>query len=105
MKPLYWHPQSRRDADEAAAWRAEQDGVNLELAFIDTLETATRQLARRPGVGSARYADSLKIAGLRCWSLKKFPYLVFYMELERQVDIWRVLHEKRDIPVWMGEGA
>lgn len=104
MKPLHWHPQGRRDADEAAAWYAEQGGLDLELAFTDALEAATRQLARHPGIGSPRYADSLKIPELRFWPAKKFPYLVFYMERETQVDVSRVLHAERDIPAWMGEG-
>ncbi len=105
MKPLHWHPQSRRDADDAAAWYAEQGGLDLELAFTNALETATQQLARHPGIGSTRYADSLKISGLRVWPLKKFPFLVFYVERETQVDGWRVLHGKRDMPTGMGEGA
>jgi toxin ParE1/3/4 len=26
---------------------------------------------------------------------------VFYIERESHIDVWRVLHAERDIPVWM----
>lgn len=103
MKLLHWHPQARRDADEASTWYAEQGGLALELAFTDALEAATEQIARHPGIGSTRYATFLKTHTLRFWPLKKFPHLVFYVERELQIDIWRVLHAQRDIPAWMGE--
>ena len=39
----------------------------------------------------------------RFWPLGRYPYLVFYIERDEQIDVWRVLHEKRDIPAWMNE--
>lgn len=104
MKPLHWHPLARRDADEAAAWYAGQGGLTLELAFTDALDSATARIARHPGIGSARYADPLKIHALRFWPVQKFPYLIFYIERDTQLDIWRVLHAQRDVPAWMGDG-
>ena len=35
--------------------------------------------------------------------MRKLPYLVFYVEHVDHIDIWRVLHSQRDIPVWMRE--
>ena len=52
-------------------------------------------------IGSPRYADELDIPGLRFRSAGKFPYLVFYVETEAEIDVWRVLHGARDIPAWM----
>jgi toxin ParE1/3/4 len=101
VKPLRWHPQARRDADDAAALYAEQGGIALELAFTDALEAAVTQIARHPGAGSSRYAEALKAHALRFWPVKKFPYLIFYVEREQHIDISRVLHAHRDIPVWM----
>jgi len=39
--------------------------------------------------------------GLRFWRLKKYPHLVFYIERDNHIDVWRVLHGARDIPGWM----
>ena len=102
MKPLHWHPLARRDADEAAAWYAQQGGLALGLAFTDELQATTGLIFMHPGIGSPRYAAVLNLAGLRFWPVKGFPQLVFYIERDMQLHIWRVLHAQRDIPAWMG---
>jgi toxin ParE1/3/4 len=68
------------------------------LRFIDALQAAVTRIAVNPGVGSPRYATTLAMPGLRSWRLTRFPYLIFYVEREHEVDLWRVLHEQRDIP-------
>jgi len=77
--------------------------VALELAFTDALESAVQRISRHPGIGSARQAEMLKIPVLRHWPTNKFPHLVYYIEREAQLDIWRVLHAKRDVPAWIGQ--
>ena len=47
----------------------------------------------------------MNIPGLRTMRLKGYPWLVFYIELEQHIDVWRILHAKRDIPAWMSEPA
>lgn len=37
------------------------------------------------------------------WPLARDPHLVFYVEREDCIDVWRVLHGKRDIPAWLQE--
>ena len=73
------------------------------MAFIDALEQAFRRIAQHPAVGSPRYAFELRLEGLRAWPLRRYPYLVFYVEREDHLDVWRVLHAQRDIPAWMQE--
>jgi toxin ParE1/3/4 len=51
-----------------------------------------------PSAGSARYAHELEVPGLRSWQVKGYAYLVFYIERDDYVDVWRVLHGSRDIP-------
>jgi toxin ParE1/3/4 len=60
-------------------------------------------LSRHPGAGASRYAYELDIPGLRSWPLRRFPYLIFYMEQADHIDVWRVLHGRRDIPALMRE--
>lgn len=102
MKPLHWHPLARRDADEAANWYAGQGGLTLELRFIEALDAAAMQIVDHPGIGANRYAELLKLQDLRFWPLKDFPYLIFYLERDKHIDVWRLLHAQRDIPEWMG---
>jgi toxin ParE1/3/4 len=71
------------------------------MGFVDSLEAGYAHIARSPATGSPRYAHELKLPGLRAWPLSKYPYLIFYIEREQYIDVWRVLHMATDIPAWM----
>lgn len=75
------------------------------LGFVDALEAAYEHIRRAPATGSPRYAHELNLPGLRFWPCKRYPYLVFYVERAGSIDIWRVLHGKRDIPRWLQDGT
>ena len=75
------------------------------LGFVDALEAAYAHIRRAPATGSPRYAHELNLPGLRFWSLKRYPYLVFYVERADRIEVWRVLHGQRDLPRWLQEGA
>ena len=92
---------ARQDVEEAVVYYAREAGAEVALGFIDALEQAYAALAAYPAAGSLRYAFELNLPGLRCWTLRSYPYLVFYRDVPAQVDVWRVLHGQRDIPVWM----
>lgn len=77
--------------------------AKVALGFVDELEKAYAHIARHPASGSPRYAHQLGLADLRFWPLGRYPYLVFYVERDEHIDVWRVLHEQRDIPAWMNE--
>lgn len=105
MSPRAVLPVTRRgraDADVADAIdRYLGESVEAALGFIDALESALAHIARAPATGSPRYAHELNIPGLRFWQCKRYPYLVFYVERAGGIDVWRVLHGKRDIPNWL----
>ena len=86
------------DIESAAIHYRNEAGPQIALDFVDELEAAIEHLCRHPHAGSLRFAYEVEIPGLRCWSLSKFPYLVFYMPDDDSVDIWRVLHARRDVP-------
>ena len=100
-KPIIPRERAQRDIDEAITHYLAEAGANTALGFIDALQRAFRHIAQQPTIGSPRYAYELGLDGLRVWPLRKYPYLVFYMELETQLDVWRVLHAQRDIPAWV----
>jgi len=94
---------ARRDVEEAVEHYIREAGPDAALGFIDALQSAYRSIAVHPGAGSPRYGHELALPGVRSRSLRRFPYLVFYVERADHVDVWRVLHAKRDIPDWMQE--
>ncbi|MGA0565247.1 type II toxin-antitoxin system RelE/ParE family toxin [Ancylobacter sp. VNQ12] len=71
----------------------------MALGLIDDVEQVDRLIAQHPDAGSPRYAFEMQIANLLNLRLKRYPYLIFYVERPDHVDVWRVLHGTRDIPI------
>ena len=94
---------ANRDIDDAIAYYLSEGAEQAALGFIDALEQAYAHISRHPATGSPRYAHELNLPGLRFWRLAHYPNLVFYVERPEHIDVWRVLHGKRDISAWMQE--
>ncbi len=103
VKPVIPRALANRDVDQAIDLYLDEGGERVGLGFIEALEKAYRHIARHPASGSPRYAQELDLPGLRVWPLKRYPYLVFYVERDDHIDVWRVLHSQRDLPAWMCE--
>jgi toxin ParE1/3/4 len=102
-KPVVPRRLASADADDAVAHDLAEGGEALASGFIDALAQAYAHIARHPATGSPRYAHELNLPGLRSRPLTRFPYLVFYVEQGNDIDVWRVLHQQRDIPAWVEE--
>jgi len=103
IKPVVPREIANRDVDEAIAYCLTEASDEVAFGFVDALERAYRHISRHPASGSSRYAVELNLPGLQSWALRRFPYLVFYVETKDCIDVWRVLHGARDIPAWMQE--
>jgi toxin ParE1/3/4 len=102
-KPVVPREAAHQDVESVLDHYLQEASPAVALKFIDQLEKAYVHLARHPGTGSPRYGHALNIPGLRSWPLMGFPYLVFYVDTEDCIDVWRVLHDRRNIPEWMRE--
>lgn len=91
------------DVEEAIDFYLLEAGEKVALGFVDALERAYAHIARHPATGSLRYAHELNLPGLRTWPLQRYPHLIFYLERADHIDVWRVLHGKRDLPAWLQE--
>lgn len=103
-KPLVRRARADEDVVEAIDYYLVESPANA-LRFVDALEAAYKHIQRAPGTGSPRYAHELNLPGLRSWPCKRYPYLVCYVERADSIDVWRVLHTRRDIPRWLHEGG
>ncbi len=101
IKPVILRVLAEQDIEQASFHYQSEGGEVLALDFIEEAEQTFRRISRNPAIGSPRYAFELGLEGLRAWPLRRFPYLVFYIEQPDAVDVWRVLHGQRDIPAWM----
>jgi len=102
-KPVVPRQRAREDIEQAIGHYVAEAGQDIALGFIDALENAFQQIAKVPGSGSPHWGHDLNLPGLRSHRLKRFPYIVFYLDRDDHVDVWRVLHAQRDIPSWMQE--
>lgn len=101
--------RARADADVVAALDYYiAHASECAVPFIDDLESAYQHIRKYPASGSPRYAIELNIANIRAWKCRQYPYVIFYAESADCIDIWRVLHETRDIPTsftWTDDAA
>ncbi|MBL6614931.1 MAG: type II toxin-antitoxin system RelE/ParE family toxin [Reyranella sp.] len=102
-KPIRPRETAKRDVEEAIDYYAREAGADVATGLIDALQAAYRFVGEHPAAGPPRYANELGLPGLRSRLLKGYPYIVFYVERDDHIDVWRVLHAHRDIPVWMRE--
>ena len=100
-KPVVPRERALQDVDAALEYYLSQADARVALGFIRALEDAFRHIARHPATGSPRFAHELNLPGLRSWPLARYPQLVFYVESADHLDVWRVLHDQRNIPVWL----
>lgn len=97
-KPVIPRALARQDVEIALDHYAEMAGPDVALNFIGALESAYRMIGAKPGTGSPRFAHELELPGLRTRRIARFPYLIFYIERDDHIDVWRILHDRRDIP-------
>lgn len=97
-KPVIPRALAQQDTEDTISYYVSEQAERAALGFIDALQNAYTHISRHPASGVLRYAHEVDLPGLLCWPLKRYPYLVFYVERDDHIDVWRVLHGKRDIP-------
>ena len=102
-KPVVPSERARQDLAEAVRYYRREAGEGVAIELVSTIQAALQALARRPGAGSLRYGQMIGMADLRSWPLGRYPYLVFYVERVDQIDVWRILHTRRDLAARLGE--
>lgn len=103
VKRLVLLPLADHDIEESIGYYQLQGGQALADRWAEALDAGLRHVTRYSGSGSQRYVDMLGLPGLRFWPIKRFPHLIFYVERAEQIDVWRVLHDHRDLPAWLRE--
>lgn len=91
------HRFSVQDEEEIVRYYEQTSSEQIALSFINALDQAFSQLGRYPQMGSPRPEYDLELDGIRSWPLKKFPHLIYYETQGDHIELWRILHPKRDI--------
>lgn len=72
--------------------------ADVARSFAGAVRDAVQHLRLFPATGSTRWDLPLYWPELRSWPVSGFPYLLLYAESDDTIDIYRILHNARDIP-------
>lgn len=101
-RPVRLRERAAVDIDRAVDHYLAEADTDVALRFSDAVERPVGQIGRSPQSGSLRFSYELEIPGLGDRPLTRFPYLVSYVVGDEVVDVWRILHTRRDIPTAVG---
>lgn len=94
MKPVIVHTEAIEELDAAVAYYEDQK-AGLGLDFLVEVEQALGKIQQNPNLGSV-----YKVTGLRRHVIQRFPFLVFYAELEECIWVVAIAHGKRRPDYW-----
>lgn len=90
-------PRVIQDLIELATYISE-DNLDVSDRFLLAAEETFKQLGKMPRIGKLCEFSHLNLSGIRQQSIKGFrKYLIFYREINSDIEILRVIHGARDI--------
>jgi toxin ParE1/3/4 len=93
MKPVVFHPVAQDEIEEATArYKVLRTGLGQE--FRSEFEAALERITKNPQM----YAVELN--EFRACPLKRFPYTIFYIDLEEKIWVGAVAHQSRRPGYW-----
>jgi len=102
-RPVRLRSRAVDDIEAAVDYYVREADTTVAGRFITAVERALHQIGRHPHAGSLRFSYELDLPELRAWPVDRFPYLVFYVEREHEIDVWRILHTRRDLPASLAD--
>lgn len=95
MKPVIFHDEANAELQGAIAfYEALRQGLGRDL--LREVEKAVVQIQRNPGMFSIHRED------IRKCIVRRFPYTIFFQELDDAIWIAAVAHQKRRPDYWSG---
>jgi toxin ParE1/3/4 len=91
------HRHAIANVHDIICYYREQAGTAVAENFAIEIAEAYARLRQHPNIGSPRPALDLDIAGIKSWALNRFPHLIFYEIQDDHVELWQILHPRRDI--------
>ena len=98
------HRYAIEDVHDAICYYREQAGAVVAENFAIDIDEAYARIKQHTNIGSPRLAFDLDIDGIKSWALKRFPHQIFYEIQNNHIELWRILHPKRDITQAMLSG-
>jgi toxin ParE1/3/4 len=94
MKPFLIHAEARAELEEAVAhYEAQRRGLGRD--FHKVFERAVDLIRQNPEIGAI-----YKETSYRYFTLRRFPYVIYYLELREHISIAAVAHGRRRPDYW-----
>jgi toxin ParE1/3/4 len=97
MKAVIIQRRALHDIEDARGYYL-REAPHVVAEFASEIDTALLMLQTQPKMGSPRWGLAMGLAGLRTWPLAQFPYMIFYFDRIKHLEVVRVLHQASDIP-------
>ena len=93
MKPVAFYPAAQDEVEETAArYEAQRDSLGQE--FRSEFEAALGRMVQNPQL------YGVELGEFRACSLRRFPYTIFYIDLEDRIWLGAVAHQSRRPAYW-----
>jgi toxin ParE1/3/4 len=97
MKRVTRSWQADEDLKSSAAYYA-LSSITTAKRFARAIQDAIDLVSQYPEIGSINYAAPASQQGLRSMVVKRFPYLIFYLDRPEDIFVVRVMHMSNDLP-------
>lgn len=84
---------AKEEFDDAAAWYEERQ-IGLGSQLVSEVQKAIVLAAQTPE------KFPIKSGAIRCISIRRFPYSVFYLHEPTRIVVMAVFHSKRNPLIW-----
>ena len=100
----FYSPKAEQDLNEIAQYILENN-LEAALRFVDAVEKTCTGLVEMPDMGHTFVVSNPALKGIRMiWVSKVYSsYLIFYRQTKREIEVIRILHGARDLPVLFGK--
>ena len=96
MKPVVLVPAARAEFDASAAWYKLR-ARGLGERFVASVDSALQRIAEGPASFPMWDAD----VRFRRVVTERFPYVVFYRDMEQQIEVVAIAHGARQPGYWL----
>jgi toxin ParE1/3/4 len=94
VKPVILHNEAIRELDGAISYYEDQK-IGLGVDFLAEVEQALDKIQQNPNSGAI-----YKTTGLRQYVIQRFPFLIFYAELEEFIWVIAIAYGERKPDYW-----
>ena len=94
---------AKKDVDKIVEDTVRDFVLDFSLKIINELEKSFIRIKKYPQLGSLRIGHKIGFEGLRSLALKKAPFIIFYLDNDESIRVFRILHQKQHIPFWLND--